>query len=194
VRVVSGRWKGRPIAAPRGGDTRPTSDRVREALFSALVSRLGSDLSGARVLDAYAGTGALGLEALSRGATHAVFGERDRSALGTLRANIDALGAGAIATVVPGDITVAARHGRVPGGPFTLLFLDPPYRIDAATVQGLLTDLHAEGALEADVIAVWEHDARAAASWPEGWSEIVRKTYGTTAVSIAYLTTEDGRT
>jgi len=146
------------------------------------------------VLDAYAGSGALGLEALSRGAVHAAFGERDRSALGTLRANIDTVGAGHNATVLSGDITVAARRGRVPGGPFTLLFLDPPYRIDAAAVQGLLTDLLAAGVLSTDAIAVWEHDARAGAPWPEGWSEIVRKTYGTTAVSIAHLTTEDGRT
>lgn len=192
MRIVAGQWRARTIAAPPGSGTRPTSDRVREALFSSLASLLGPDLGGARVLDAFAGSGALGLEALSRGAAHATFAEKDRRAAATLRANIESLGAGTIAQVLPADVLAAARRGRVPGGPFTLLFLDPPYRIDPAVIAGLLGALDDSGALEEDATAVWEHDARSAIVWPEGWTEDVRKTYGTTAVGIAHLTTEGG--
>ncbi|MDO8916019.1 MAG: RsmD family RNA methyltransferase, partial [Coriobacteriia bacterium] len=107
MRIVGGAWRGRPLVSPSGPTTRPTSDRVREALFDALGARLGSDLGGGAVLDLFAGTGALGLEALSRGASSAVFVENDRAALVALRRNIETLGAGPRAVVVPGDATAA---------------------------------------------------------------------------------------
>lgn len=192
MRIVAGTFRGRPIDAPAGRETRPTSDRVREALFSSLDAQTGG-IGAAVVLDAFAGSGALGLEALSRGADRVTFAERDRHALATLRTNVAALGVGASARLLAGDVLMAARRGRVPGGPFTLLFLDPPYRIDTAAVQALLGDLVSHEALSPGAVAVWEHASREAAPWPEGWSEIVRKVYGTTAVSLARLTTEDGR-
>lgn len=129
VRIVAGAWRGRALSAPPGGATRPTADRVRQALFDALMHAPWAGrgtVEGAAVLDAFAGTGALGLEALSRGAAHATFLERDRAALAALRANVAALGAGARCTVLPAD---ALRPP--PGTPCGLVFLDPPYGQEA---------------------------------------------------------------
>jgi 16S rRNA (guanine966-N2)-methyltransferase len=122
MRIVAGAWRGRPLAAPAGAATRPTADRARETLFSMLASRLGT-FHGLAVLDLFAGTGALGLEALSRGADRATFVENDRSALVALRANIRTLGAAARAEVMPRD---AAAPGAAQCH-FDLAFLDPPY-------------------------------------------------------------------
>ena len=119
MRIIAGRWRGRPILAPAGDSTRPTSDRVREALFSMLASRLGS-FEGLQVADLFAGSGALGLEALSRGAAHCVFVEKDRRAVEAIRANIAALGASG--EVLPRG----AEHAALPA-PVDLAFLDPPY-------------------------------------------------------------------
>jgi len=131
MRIIAGRWRGRPLVAPPGESTRPTSDRVREALFSMLASRLGT-FEGLRVADLFAGSGALGLEALSRGAAHCSFVETDRAALDAIRRNVAALGA-------EGDILAgSAFHARLPG-PLDLAFLDPPYRSGhAAAVLPLL--------------------------------------------------------
>jgi 16S rRNA (guanine966-N2)-methyltransferase len=123
VRVVAGRFGGRRLQAPPGRGTRPTSDRVREALFSTL-----GPLHGARVLDLFAGSGALGIEALSRGAAHVVFVDRSRPALATLRANLDALGIGADAAQVRGgDALEYLRRARRRADTYDLVFIDPPY-------------------------------------------------------------------
>jgi 16S rRNA (guanine966-N2)-methyltransferase len=120
MRIISGKWRGRALTAPPGDATRPTADRTREALFSMLASRLG-DFDGLRVADLFAGTGALGLEALSRGAAHCTFVEQDGKALDALRANIAKLG---------GTAEVRAQSVAALGPvatPFDLLLLDPPY-------------------------------------------------------------------
>ena len=122
MRIIAGAWRGRPLAAPPGQATRPTSDRAREGLFSMLQSRLGS-FDGLRVADLFAGTGALGLEALSRGAAHCAFVEKDRTALDVLRRNIDRLGAGDRADVR----AQAVEHAPPPPVPFDLVLMDPPY-------------------------------------------------------------------
>lgn len=138
MRIISGKWRGRPLAAPAGEATRPTSDRAREALFSMLTSRLG-DFDDLRVVDIFAGTGALGLEALSRGAAHCTFVESDPKALKALRSNIDKLGASDMAQVLaqPAEAMMAARE------PCHLLLLDPPYR--SGLGQKMLTRLAAKG-------------------------------------------------
>jgi 16S rRNA (guanine966-N2)-methyltransferase len=119
MRIIAGQWRGRPLLAPPGDSTRPTADRVREALFSMLASRLGS-FEGLQVADLFAGSGALGLEALSRGAAHCVFVENDRRAADAIRANIASLGAS-------GEVlTRNAEHSALPA-PADLAFLDPPY-------------------------------------------------------------------
>ena len=119
MRIIAGRWRGRKLVAPPGAATRPTSDRVREALFSMLASRIG-DFEGLKVADLFAGSGALGLEALSRGAAHCTFVETDRAAIEAIRSNIAALGAS-------GEVlTRSAEHAALPT-PVHLAFLDPPY-------------------------------------------------------------------
>lgn len=128
MRIVAGLWRGRSLVAPAGEKTRPTADRVRQALFDMLLHAPwgGRELiEGVAVLDAFAGTGALGLEALSRGAASARFIERDRAALAALRDNIAACGAGALCTVLPADV-LTARHGTA----CRLVFFDPPYGQD----------------------------------------------------------------
>jgi 16S rRNA (guanine966-N2)-methyltransferase len=122
MRIIAGRWRGRPLVAPPGAATRPTADRVREALFSMLVSRLGR-FEGLRVADLFAGTGALGLEALSRGAAHCTFVERDRAALAALERNIAGLGAQSLSEIRAG----AVERVAAPPEPFDLVFMDPPY-------------------------------------------------------------------
>jgi 16S rRNA (guanine966-N2)-methyltransferase len=124
MRVVSGRFGGRRLVAPPGSGTRPTSDRVREALFSVL-----GDVEGLAVLDLFAGSGALGIEALSRGAGRATFVERAPAAVRALQANLDALGIDA--DVRRMDARSFVRNASAAGGPYDLVFLDPPYR-DAA--------------------------------------------------------------
>lgn len=129
MRVIGGTARGRRLAAPRGLRTRPTADRVREALFDIL----GPAVRGARVLDLFAGTGAVGIEALSRGAARAVFVERDRAARQALRRNLAALRLGrAEARVVAGEAVAALRRLAGSEAPFHLVFLDPPYAGDLA--------------------------------------------------------------
>ncbi len=130
MRVIAGRFGGRRLADPPGRGVRPTSDRVREALFSAL-----GDLAGRHILDVYAGTGALGIEALSRGAASAVFVERARASLRVLRSNLESLGLGdvpEIARVVRGDAPAVMRRLGRDAETFDLVFLDPPYASDEA--------------------------------------------------------------
>jgi 16S rRNA (guanine966-N2)-methyltransferase len=152
MRIVAGLWRGRALNTPAGTITRPTADRVRQALFDMLMHAPWGGraiLEGASVLDVFAGTGALGLEALSRGAAHVTFIEQDRAALVALRANIAACRAQAACTMLPVDALVA------PGGdPATLVFLDPPYGQDLVTRA--LARLRAVGRLAADALVVAE--------------------------------------
>jgi 16S rRNA (guanine966-N2)-methyltransferase len=170
VRVVAGEFKGRRLAAPRGRRTRPTADRVREALFSML-----GDVSGARVLDLYAGSGALGIEALSRGAESAVFVERDRAALAALERNLEATGA-------PGEVRRqdVARFLARQEGTFDLVFCDPPYDgapAIAATLAAALPEI-----LDEDARIVTESDKRNPLVLP--LPLVVERSYGDTRIAI----------
>ena len=127
MRIIAGEWRGRPLKAPAGQGTRPTSDRTRETLFSMLASRLGS-FEGLRVADLYAGSGALGLEALSRGAAHATFVENDPQATAIIRANAAALKAGERV-----EIRSLSAAMLPPTQPFDLVFADPPYAPGSGT-------------------------------------------------------------
>lgn len=183
VRIVGGRFRGRPIAAPKGITTRPTTDRVREALMSVLASRLGG-FEGAVVLDAFAGSGALGLETLSRGADRVTFVERDRNALRALRDNIAALGVERDSVVHTGDTFALAKRG-VPGCPFTLILLDPPYTLDQTEVAGFLGGLTEAGAVAPGAVVSLEHAADVTVVWPKGFEPVSTKRYGSTAIDIA---------
>jgi 16S rRNA (guanine966-N2)-methyltransferase len=157
VRIVGGAAKGRRLTAPARG-TRPTSDRAREALFNSLAASLRLD--GARMLDLFAGTGAVGLEALSRGASEAVFVESKRAALDVLRRNIttvDLPGARIIAR------PVSTYLADAPQQPFDLVFADPPYDLDDMKVIGMLAQLSAPGWLAPDAFVVVERSARGGA-------------------------------
>jgi len=179
VRVIAGRLGGRPLRAPKGSATRPTSDRVRESLFQVL-----GDLSGARVLDCYAGTGALGIEAASRGAAHVTFVEAHRAALAALRANLAALELEDATTVIPAKLErSAAQVARA--APFDLLLVDPPWaEMDRAMVE--LTRLLDAVSLTSGARVVVEHPARSALQLPPDWClvETDHRTWGDTAVSI----------
>ena len=129
MRVISGGWRGRKLLAPKNDATRPTADRTRETLFSMLASRLGS-FEGLHVADLFAGSGALGIEALSRGAAHCVFGEQDRDAIDALRKNLAALGAAPRADVRAGSVLAVGPAPR----PFDLLLFDAPYGTGAGSV------------------------------------------------------------
>ena len=125
MRIVGGDFRGRPLAAPEGREIRPTSDRLRETLFDILVHRFGDPVTGARVLDLFAGTGALGLEALSRGAAWCLFVEEGVEARGLIRRNADALGVTGRTRIFRRDAAELGPIGNV--APFSLLFADPPY-------------------------------------------------------------------
>lgn len=129
MRIIAGEWRGRKLAAPKGEATRPTADRARETLFAMLTSRLG-DFEGLQVADLFAGSGALGLEALSRGADSCLFVEQDRAAVDVIRANIAALGAGARSRVEAGSVMAL----RAATKPLDLILADPPYQSGAGEV------------------------------------------------------------
>lgn len=177
LRVIGGELGGRLLRAPKGLATRPTAARVREALFSIL-----GDVSGVRVLDLYAGTGALGLEALSRGAAHATFVESERNAVACLRENLSALGVEARAEVLPLRVT-AARGALVKRGPFDLVLCDPPWR-DVESAAGELARLVDQGAISAEGRVVLEHAARGARPEPAGLFAYDQRVWGDTATTL----------
>jgi 16S rRNA (guanine966-N2)-methyltransferase len=193
MRIIAGRFKGRTLTAPRGSSTRPTTDRVREAVFSALTSLLGSDLGGGRALDAFAGSGALGLEAFSRGVEHVAFVESSRTAASVLRRNTAALGANDSTAVVIGNVLSLAERGALPDGPFALLLLDPPYTLSGSEITRMVGSLADHEQLEDGALVVYEHAAGTDPEWPQAFSTVTRKRYGSTEVDIVRYEREDSR-
>lgn len=187
TRIVAGELGGRRLAVPPAG-TRPTSERVREALFSRLEHL--DALAGARVLDGYAGSGALGLEALSRGAASVTLVELGRAAAEVCRRNVADLGLRDRAQVVKD--TVEAFVARPVSAPWDLVLLDPPYDVAVETVDRILVDL--VPALSADAVVVVERAARGAApTWPDGLADLGTKTYGETVVHLAERVVDEPR-
>ena len=186
MRIIAGEWRGRKIGEPRGRDvTRPTTDRAREACASMVNSALAEGIEGARVLDAFAGSGALGLEMLSRGAAFCAFWDVDRGAAALVRKNIAALGCAPVrARVQCGDVLAAAERGRIAGGPFDVVLLDPPYALGAEPVERLLGELARHGLLASGAIALFEHAAADAGARPAGFSVEREKRYGIAAVDL----------
>lgn len=160
MRVIAGQFRSRPLLAPRGTLTRPTSDRLRETLFNILQPRV----EGARFADLYAGTGAVGIEALSRGAAHVLFAERAEPALASLRSNLRSLGITANVTLeTRSTVSVLNRLFDRPGSaPFDIVFLDPPYEDTAAYADtlGLLGSQRAQSILAAEALVVVEHASK----------------------------------
>lgn len=179
TRIVAGAARGRRLQVPSGDRTRPTSDRVREALFSAMESVRGG-WAGTRVLDLYAGSGALGLEALSRGAAEVELVELARPALTVLRRNVEVVG-------LPGARVVAARverHVSAPAPePFDVVLADPPYTLPTGAVAEVLTGLVRRGWLAADAHVVVERRTRSGAvQWPDGLAATRERRYGETTL------------
>jgi 16S rRNA (guanine966-N2)-methyltransferase len=184
TRIIAGAHGGRRLAAPPGAQTRPTSDRVREALFSALDTMV--DLDGARFADLYAGSGAVGLEALSRGARFALLVEADARAARVIRDNIVALRAGAAARLVTGKVSqVLATPPE--GGPYDVVFADPPYALPDDELAELQHALLTNGWLARDAVVVLERATRTAVrgrppSWVEGITPDRSRRYGETTL------------
>ena len=172
--------RGRALAAPKSQAIRPTADRLRESLFNILIHAYGDPVSGARVLDLFAGTGALGLEALSRGAAFALFVDDGAEARALMRENVEALGVAAIARIFRRDATkLGPAH---PLEPFSLVFLDPPYRMGLA--EKALASAHAGGWLTHEALIVVEESADAGFKAPQGFVEIERRRYDDTEFVI----------
>jgi len=174
MRIIAGDWRGRVLRAPVGDATRPTADRTREALFSMLTARLGS-FEALRVADLFAGTGALGFEALSRGAARCTFVEQDRGAIASLRANADTLKAGDRA-----DIRAQSALSPL-SGPFDLVMLDPPY--DSGLGQKALANLAAHGAIASGAWVSLETGAREPVE-VEGFTVEVERVHGKAKLTL----------
>ncbi len=185
VRIIAGHLRSRQLLVPQGERVRPTSDRVKEALFSLL----GGDLTGRRVLDLFAGSGALGFEALSRGAVHATFVDRDREALTALRSNVQALGVGAQCRVLPFSVLRALQFLEGEAGtcpPFDLVFADPPYA--DGLLWPTLTRLAGSRCVAPGALIVAEGDRHhEAATPPPGLQPLTRRAFGETVVHVFRL-------
>jgi 16S rRNA (guanine966-N2)-methyltransferase len=180
MRIVGGRLRGRTLAAPKSQAIRPTADRLRESLFNILIHAYGDPVTDARVLDLFAGTGALGLEALSRGAAFALLVDDGAEARALLRENIAALGLGGATRVFRRDATkLGAAH---PIAPFSLAFLDPPYGRGLA--EQALASARAGGWLTGDSLIVVEEAAKAGFAAPEGFDELERRSYDDTMLIV----------
>jgi len=176
MRVVGGRLKGRNLASPASREIRPTADRLRESVFNILVHAYDDPIEGARVLDLFAGTGALGIEATSRGAAFTLFVDNGAEARALLRNNVEALGLGGVTKVYRRDATnLGPAH---PMEPFALAFLDPPY--GKALAEKALASLRDGGWLTSGALLVVEEATAAAFAAPQGFEELERRAYDDT--------------
>ena len=176
MRIVGGKWRGRVIEAPQGrGTTRPTTDRTREAVTSSILSAAGLNLSGKRVLDAFAGSGALGFELLSRGAAHVTFVDKDRKTADLIRKN---------ARIVCGDALCLSARKTLPGGPFDIVLLDPPYAVEAQRIAEFLVNVDGADALTPRALVVYEHHDKAPGMSVGGVDLIKSKRYGIARVDL----------
>jgi 16S rRNA (guanine966-N2)-methyltransferase len=183
MRIVGGRLRGRELAAPKSTAIRPTADRLREALFNILAHAYGDPVSGARVLDLFAGTGALGIEALSRGAAFALFIDEGAEARALIRENVATLGLGGAARIFRRDATKLGP--AQPLEPFSLIFLDPPY--GSGLAEQALTAARDGGWLTPDALCVVEESTKAAFAAPPGFTPIERRPYDETEFIILRL-------
>ena len=182
MRIIGGEFGGRRLQAPKGRDTRPTADRTREALFNILSARDDVEFEQARVIDLFAGSGALGFEAMSRGASWCLFVETDAAARGAIRDNIEAFGLFGATRIHRRSATSLGTKPTSAGAPFTLAFLDPPYGRDFVepTLEGLRDgDWLAPGAIVIVEQGKDEHPPQT-----EGYSELDSRTYGAAQITV----------
>ncbi|GLY04905.1 MULTISPECIES: 16S rRNA (guanine(966)-N(2))-methyltransferase RsmD [Actinoplanes] len=180
TRIIAGTHGGRRLAAPPGAGTRPTSDRVREAFFSSLETL--TEISGARFADLYAGSGAVGLEALSRGAAHTLLVESDAKAARVIRDNIATLRVGPSARLATGKV-LQVLAGPPDGGPYDVVFADPPYALGSDEIQSLQEQLVINGWLAEDAVVIFERSKRTGPmTWVDGLEEERTRRYGETTL------------
>lgn len=180
MRIVAGKFRGKKLHSPETDEIRPTSDRVRESLFNILANHFGPAFHEVRVLDLFAGTGALGLEALSRGAEHATFVDTGVEARALLRENIQDFGVAGQARMLRRDATDLGQVQRIP--PCNLVFLDPPYNLGLGE-KALRAALDGNWIADSAII-VWEEAKAAELTIPEGLEELDRRNYGDTQIAI----------
>jgi 16S rRNA (guanine966-N2)-methyltransferase len=178
MRIVGGEFRGRPLATPRTNAIRPTTDRTREAVFNVLAHRFSERLEGGRVLDLFAGTGALGLEALSRGASYGVFIEESAEGRGLIRDNVEAFGLTGRTKIFRRDATALGEAGTL--APFDLVFADPPY--GKGLGERALLSAKAGGWLRPGALCVVEEAAAAAFDAGSGFSVLDERSYGETVI------------
>lgn len=178
MRIVGGEFRGRSLATPRGQSIRPTTDRTREAVFNVLAHRFAEKLEGARVLDLFAGTGALGLEALSRGASFCLFVEESAEGRGLIRTNVEAFGLQGRTKIFRRDATGLGDAGTI--APFGLVFADPPY--GKGLGEAALRSAHKGGWLQQGALCVVEEAASAHFSPGEEFSVLDDRGYGDTVI------------
>ena len=183
MRIVAGKFRGKQLDSPEDDSIRPTADRVRESMFNILASRLGPSFDGLRVLDLFAGTGALGLEALSRGAANVVFVDTGAEARGLIRDHIEAFGAGGVAKLLRRDATSLGPAGTM--GPVDLVFLDPPYGMGLG--EQALVSVREGGWLKPETVIVLEEGSEVAVDLPAGFTLEDRREYGAAAVYVIRL-------
>lgn len=186
MRIIGGKFSGRRIVAPKGMTARPTTDRTRESLFNILAARPDIDFDGARVIDLFAGSGALGLEAMSRGGAWCLFVETDAAARGAIRDNIEALSLFGVTRIHRRSATDLGVKPASAGAPFTLAFLDPPYRKDLC--QPALEELHSGGWLAKGAVIIAEQAKDETPPRAESFTETDRRRYSDTQIGI-YLYT-----
>ena len=184
MRIIAGKFRGKALLSPEDDSIRPTADRVRESMFNILASRLGPSFDGLRVLDLFAGTGALGLEALSRGAASVVFVDTGADARGLIRDHIEAFGAGGVTKLLRRDATALGPAGTM--GPVDLVFLDPPYGKGLGELA--LASLKAGGWLKPETTLVLEEGSDIELRLPNGFTLDDRREYGAAAVHILSMT------
>jgi 16S rRNA (guanine966-N2)-methyltransferase len=184
MRIVAGKFRGKTLLTPGDDSIRPTSDRVRESIFNILVSCIGHDFTGLKVLDLFAGTGALGLEAMSRGAASVVFVDTSAEARGLIRDNIEAFGLGGVAKLLRRDATDLGPAGTMSG--IGLAFLDPPY--SKGLGERALAQLRDGNWLDPGATIVLEESRDATVTVPDGFTLDDRREYGAAAVHVLSLT------
>jgi 16S rRNA (guanine966-N2)-methyltransferase len=189
MRIIGGEWRGRKLEEPRGREvTRPTTDRVREAMASMVGSALESGIDGARVLDAFGGSGALGIEMLSRGAGHLTVFDLDRGASALIKRNLATVRCDPSRfKVISGDVLASAVRGRIPGGPFDLVLFDPPYAFGSDPVVDCIENLCAHGLLSRGSVVLFEHSSDIHCDTPDGFDLLKSKRYGITSVDLFTL-------
>ncbi len=179
MRIVAGQFRGRAIQSPEHAGLRPTSDRTRESVFNILAHGIdGFELASQRVIDLFAGTGALGLEAISRGASYCLFVDDSADGRGLIRTNVEAFGLTGVTRIFRRDATSLGLVGTM--APFGLAFLDPPYGKGLA--EKALNSMRDGQWLQTGAVVVVEEDATSAFAWPQGFDALQERTYGIATV------------